>query len=326
MLRVLTAVKPTGDMPHLGNLLGAILPFQKIASQPDTDALLFIADLHALTSVLDAKTMDNNLRNLVASYLAVLGLDTKVTIFKQSDVTHLPKLNWVLNNVTPYSLMLRAHSFKDAEAKNADINMGVFNYPILMAADIVGYDVDVVPVGRDQIQHLEMTRDIAREFNKVAGKPVFKEPKAHIEESVAVLPGLDGRKMSKSYGNFIGIFEDAPTLKKKVMSIQTDSKGVDEAKDPETCNVFALYRTFAKPEQTAALRAKYVASGAGFGYGHAKQALLEVLEAYVAPFRAKREFLLNNWGIAEAKLNAGAQRANAMMNAKMAQVKAAVGV
>jgi tryptophanyl-tRNA synthetase len=326
MLRVLTGVKPTGTMPHLGNLLGAILPFQKIAKQPDTDALLFIADLHALTSVLDAKTLEANLRNLVASYLAVLGLDTPVTIFRQSDVTHLTKLNWVLNNVTPYSLMLRAHSFKDAEAKNADINMGVFNYPILMAADIIGYDADVVPVGRDQVQHLEMTRDVARAFNKAAGKPVFKEPKAHVEKDVEVLPGLDGRKMSKSYDNYIGIFEDAASLKKKVMSIKTDSKGVDEAKDPETCAVFALYRIFATPAETAALRAKYVASNAGFGYGHAKQALLDVLERLIAPYRQKRDFVLNNWGIAEAKLHAGATRANALLNAKMAQVKAAVGV
>ena len=326
MLRIITAVKPTGDMPHLGNLLGAMLPFHKLSKQKDTDALLFVADLHALTSVLDAAKLESNLRSLVAGYLAVLGLDTPVTIFRQSDVTHLPKLNWILNNVTPYSLMLRAHSFKDAEAKNSDVNMGVFNYPILMAADILGYDVDVVPVGKDQVQHLEMTRDIARAFNQAAGKDVLKEPRAHLEEGVAVLPGLDGRKMSKSYDNYIGIFEDAESLKKKVMSIQTDSKGVDEAKDPETCAVFALYRAFATPEETAALRAKYLATNAGFGYGHAKQALAEVLERFVAPYRAKRDYLLANWGIAQAKLHAGALRVNAIFNAKMAQVKGSVGV
>lgn len=326
MLRVLTGVKPTGAMPHLGNLVGAMLPLKNFGQQPDTDVIAFVPDLHALTSVLDAKKLEENLRNCVAGTLAVFGLDTKFTFYRQSDVVQLPKLNWILNNVTPYSLMLRAHSFKDAEAKNVDLNMGVFNYPILMAADIIGYDADVVPVGRDQVQHLEMTRDIARAFNKMAGKPVFKEPRAHVEENVAVLPGLDGRKMSKSYDNYIGIFEDAATLKKKTMSIKTDSKGVDESKDPETCNVFALYRVFATAAETAALRAKYVASGAGFGYGHAKQALLDVLERTVAPYRQKREFVLNNWGIAEAKLNAGAVRANALMNAKMVQVKAAVGV
>ncbi len=207
---------------HLGNLLGAVLPFKHLAEK--NDAAIFIADLHALTSVKSAADLKRNTRELTLTYFSIFGIDTPVHIFRQSDIVLIPKLNWILNNVTPYSLMLRAHSFKDSEAKGMDLNMGVFNYPILMAADILGYDIDVVPVGQDQRQHLEMTRDIAKAFNKTYDADIFKIPSEYIEPSVATLPGIDGRKMSKSYGNFIGLFDDAATLKKKVMSIVTDSK------------------------------------------------------------------------------------------------------
>jgi tryptophanyl-tRNA synthetase len=178
--KIITGVKPTGASMHLGNLLGAVLPFQKLAK--GNDAAIFIADLHALTSVKDGQKMRDQSHELAIEYLSIFGLDTDLTIFRQSDIHDITKLMWVLSNVTPYSLMLRAHSFKDAEAKNADINMGVFNYPILMAADIIGYDIDAVPVGKDQIQHLEMTRDIARAFNKTYGQEVFREPEAIVTE------------------------------------------------------------------------------------------------------------------------------------------------
>ena len=326
MPRILTGIKPTGEMPHVGNLVGAMLPLKKFAEDPANDVVAFIPDLHALTSVFDAETLRRNTRNVMAAALAVYGLDSRITFFRQSDIRQIPKLNWVICNVTPYSLMLRAHSFKDAEAKNSDINMGVFNYPILMAADIIGYDVDVVPMSRDQVQHMEMARDIARAFNKAAGKPVFREPKAYVDENVAVLPGLDGRKMSKSYGNFIGIFDDAATLKKKVMSITTDSRGVNDAKDPETCNVFALVKTFGTPEEIAAMRAKYLAQNANYGYGHAKQELLAIMERTITPYRATRDYVLANWDVAEAKLAAGAERMNAILDRKMEAVKAAVGI
>ena len=222
MKKIITGVKPTGESMHLGNLMGAVLPFRDLAH--GHDASIFIADLHALTSVKDGDKLRAQSFELAVEYMAIFGVDTPVTIFRQSDIADIAKLNWVLANVTPYSLMLRAHSFKDAEAKNSDINMGVFNYPILMASDIVGYDVDAVPVGKDQLQHLEMTRDIVRAFNKTYGSEVFREPEAVIAESLATLPGIDGRKMSKSYDNFIGVFDEEKKLKKRVMSIVTDSQ------------------------------------------------------------------------------------------------------
>lgn len=222
MKKILTGVKPTGDQMHLGNLLGAVLPFKRLAEK--NDSAIFIADLHALTSVKNAADLKRNTHEMALTYFSIFGIDTPIHIFRQSDIHLIPKLNWILNNVTPYSLMLRAHSFKDAEAKEIDINMGTFNYPILMAADILAYDTDVVPVGQDQKQHLEMTRDIAKAFNKTYKTDIFKLPSEYIEPSVATLPGIDGRKMSKSYGNFIGLFDDPKTLKKKVMSIVTDSK------------------------------------------------------------------------------------------------------
>ncbi len=205
-------------------------------------------------------------------------------------------------------------------------NMGIYNYPILMAADIIGYDCEAVPVGKDQLQHLEMIRDIARAFNKTYGKDVFREPEAIIDDAVATLPGIDGRKMSKSYDNFIGIFDDEKTMKKRVMSIVTDSLGMDEIKDPDTCNVFALYRVFATAEETTALRVKYESEGIGFGYGHAKTELLNVLTEYLRPYREARTKLLEHPEIVEAKLAEGARIMNARLDEKMRVVKEVVGV
>lgn len=372
MKKILTGVKPTGDQMHLGNLLGAVLPFKKLAEK--NDAAIFIADLHALTSVKSAEDLHKNTRELILTYFSIFGIDTPVHIFRQSDIPLIPKLNWILNNVTPYSLMVRAHSFKDFQQKKEDtnsrlafvkgqydvrkknnlfsekditeaeleiqsiqqemdqlfekyetnLNMGVFNYPILMAADILAYDTDIVPVGQDQKQHLEMTRDIAKAFNKTYKADIFKFPVEYIEPSVAILPGIDGRKMSKSYGNFIGIFDDTKTLKKKVMSIVTDSKGVDDIKNPNECNVFALIRTFATPDRTESIRAKYLKPG--YGYGHAKLELLEILTEYLKPYHDARAMLEEHPELIEQKLQEGARIMNARIEAKMQEVKEVVGL
>ena len=322
--KIITGVKPTGASMHLGNLMGAVLPFKEIAK--NHDSALFIADLHALTSVKDGQMMRNQSLELVIEYFSIFGLDTETIIFRQSDIKNITKLMWILANVTPYSLMLRAHSFKDAEAKNADINMGTFNYPILMAADILGYGIDAVPVGKDQIQHLEMTRDMARAFNKTYQTDIFIEPEAIVSQEVATLPGIDGRKMSKSYDNFIGVFDDEKTLKKRVMSIVTDSRGVDEKKDPETCNVFALLKVFAQPEKLEEIRAKYLSENIGFGYGHAKKELLEILLEYFRPYREAREKLLQNPELVEEKLNAGAKIMNQQLDGLMEKIYQLTGI
>ncbi len=390
MKKIITGIKSTGSSLHLGNLMGAVLPFQKVAK--GNDAAIFIADLHSLTSVKDGKTLREQTLEIAIEYLAIYGVDTPITIFRQSDIQDITKLMWILTNVTPYSLMLRAHSHKDfqqererlsaqVEATNGfinginemnsiiqdskttlsdehtmavskllqvtrnyneinqksledfirnyenNLNMWVFNYPILMAADIIGYDIDAVPVGKDQIQHLEMTRDIARAFNKTYGREVFKEPEAIIDEAVATLPWIDGRKMSKSYDNFIGVFDDEKTMKKRVMSIVTGSEGIDEKKmDPDECNVFNLYKVFATVDEIAALRVKYESENIGFGYGHAKLALLDVLQKYLAPYRATRAKLIGDIPFVEAKLAEWAKIMNARLEAKMKVVKEVVGV
>ncbi len=324
MKKIITGIKSTGSSLHLGNLMGAVLPLQRTAVWNDTS--LFIADLHSLTSVKDGKTLAEQTFEIALEYFAILGIDTDVRIFRQSDIQNITKLMWILTNVTPYSLMLRAHSFKDAESKNTDINMGVFNYPILMAADIISYDIEGVPVWKDQIQHLEMTRDIARAFNKTYGQEVFKEPEAMITQEVATLPGVDGRKMSKSYDNFIGVFDDEKTLKKRVMSIVTDSKWVDDVKDPDTCNVFALIKVFGSHEEVEAIREKYTTPNAGFGYGHAKTELLRILTEYLRPYRERRTKLLENLDLVEAKLALWAQEMNKRLDEKMRVVKQVVGV
>lgn len=388
MKKIITGVKPTGSSMHLGNLMGAVLPFAKNAKW--NDAAIFVADLHALTSVKDGNKMRDQSLEVAIEYLSIFGVDTPITIFRQSDIHDITKLMWILTNVTPYSLMNRAHSFKDfqqkkeeliawlnqikwqidflVESKNLDnvlnedmkkqilasedmknyykvydrlskqleehnntfennLNMWVFNYPILMAADIIGYDIDAVPVGKDQIQHLEMTRDIARAFNKTYGTEVFREPEAIIEETVATLPWVDGRKMSKSYDNFIGIFDDDKILKKRVMSITTGSEWVDEKKkNPDECNVFNLYKVFATPDEIANLRQKYESENIGFGYGHAKTELLTVLQRYLAPYRATRDQLLSDIPFVEAKLAEGAKIMNARLEAKMKIVREVVGV
>lgn len=322
MKKIITGVKPTGASMHLGNLLGAVLPFDRIAK--GNDAAIFIADLHALTSVHDGEKLRKQSHELALTYLAIHGSDTDIAIFRQSDIALIPKLNWVLASVTPYSLMLRAHSFKDSEAKGVDLNMATFTYPILMAADILAYDTDVVPVGKDQIQHLEMARDIARAFNKTYGSEVFKEPVAHVEKAVETLPGIDGRKMSKSYDNFLGVFDDEKTLKKKIGQIVTGSEGLDDPK-PLDNNVYALAKVFAMPERLASMKEKFE-KGTGYGYGHAKLELLEILLDYLKPYRERYAALKDDPAFVEEVLRKGAARMNARIEAKMAQVTKLVGI
>lgn len=329
MKKILTGVKPTGASMHLGNLLGAVLPFDRLAK--GNDAAIFIADLHALTSVHDGEKLRKQSHELALTYLAVHGPDTDIAIFRQSDIALIPKLNWVLASVTPYSLMLRAHSFKDSEAKGVDLNMATFTYPILMAADILAYDTDVVPVGKDQIQHLEMARDIARAFNKTYGQEIFKEPVAHVEKSVETLPGIDGRKMSKSYDNFLGVFDDEKTLKKKIGQIVTGSEGLDDPKPlgekagEKPNHIYALAKVFATPERLASMREKFE-KGTGYGYGHAKAELLEILLEYLKPIRDRYETLKNDPAFVEEVLRKGAAKMNARIEAKMEAVSKVVGI
>lgn len=313
MKRMLTGIKPTGTFPHIGNLMGAMLPLAEQAKKYDT--AIFIPDLHALTSIRDGKVLNENIRNGLIAYLAVLGRDTEVTIFRQSEIVGLTKLSWILSCFTPYSLMLRSHTFKDAENKGADLNMWTFDYPILMAADIIGYDVDVVPVGKDQLQHLEMARDMARYVNHHYGEEILREPKAIIDDSIAVIPGLDGRKMSKSYNNYISMFEDSATLKKKIAGIPTDDKTLEEPKDPDTCNVFALIKTFWEKKEVEEIRAKY--KKGGYGYGHAKQELHAILDRFIAPYRdAYAE--LNK--LSDEELFEPVRRGNAKMQKRLDEV------
>ena len=309
MTRILTGIKPTGAGMHLGNYLWMYRPLMELARGKDT--FLFLPDFHSLTSVHDAERLLSNKKRLAAEIFALMPDDVSVTVFEQSKVTHINDITWILSSVTPYSLMLRAHSFKDSQAKNSDINMAVFNYPILMAADIISYDTDVVPVGQDQKQHLEFARDIAENFNKTYEVDFFKLPEAHIQEDVGLIPGIDGRKMSKSYDNFIWVFDDEGTLKKKVMSIVTDDTPLEAPKNPDTCNVFALMKFFTPPEKLTIIREKYLQGG--YGYGHAKLELLEILLQYFAPARKKYQNFMDHYELAQEKLDKGNQRANSIL-------------
>jgi tryptophanyl-tRNA synthetase len=320
MKHMFTGIKSTGYQLHLGNYFGTVRPFARETA--NYDSTFFIADLHSLTTVKDGATLRRNSHEIAAELMAIFP-DEHVTIFQQRDIRDLPMLNWVLNNVTPYSLMLRAHSFKDSQAKNADINMGVFNYPILMAADIIGHDADVVPVGKDQTQHLEFARDIAESFNKTYGAECFVLPEG-VYGDIPTLPGFDGRKMSKSYDNYMSFFEEEGAIKKKIMSIKTDSKGVEEPKDPETCTIFAYIKLFAEVSEAEEIADKY--RSGGYGYGHAKQALYEFVMRYSAGYRARREEILAHPDRIRARLAAGADKMNPRITARMERVRELTGI
>lgn len=273
MTRVLTGIQSSGK-PHLGNILGAIQPAINLSKTQKEESLLFIADLHSLTTIKDPKQRQENTKAVAAAWLA-FGLDTDKSIFyRQSKVTEVCELSWYLNCLTPFPMLANAHSFKDKSDRLSDVNSGLFTYPVLMAADILLYDANIVPVGKDQKQHLEITRDIAKIFNNQYGE-TFVMPEARIDEHLMTIPGTDGQKMSKSYGNIIDLFLPEKKLKKNVMGIITDSTPLEEPKDPDICNVFNIYKTIANEEQITQMRKNY--TGGNFGYGHAKTELFELL-------------------------------------------------
>jgi tryptophanyl-tRNA synthetase len=317
--RILSGVQPSGKL-HLGNYFGAVK--QHIALQDQGQCFYFIADYHALTTIQDAQALRDNVRDVALDYLA-LGLDpARAVFFRQSDVPEVTELAWILSTVTNVGLLERAVSYKEKKDKGIDASVGLFTYPVLMAADILIYRSNVVPVGKDQVQHLEMTQDMAGKFNRCYGE-VFPIPDYRLDKESRVV-GTDGQKMSKSYGNTIEIFAEGKPLRKAVMGIVTDSTTVADPKDPTRCNVFALYSLFATDEEKEAMAARYRAGG--MGYGDAKQALLAKIDAYFGPFRERRKELAKDAGYVEGVLRDGARRARAEAQATMALVRQAVGM
>ncbi len=318
---LLSGVKPTGRV-HIGNYFGAMKQFLDL--QNEFESYIFIADYHALTTVQDQKKLSEDIINVALDYLAI-GLDPKkVVLFKQSDVPQVTELAWIFNCLTTMPYLMRAHAFKDAEAKNNEINVGVFDYPILMAADILMQDADVVPVGQDQKQHVEYARDTVMKFNRVFNAPVFKMPEPLILKEVETVPGTDGRKMSKSYGNVIPLFATDEEIVKAVMSIPTDSKGVAEPKNPDESHLYAIHKLFLNEEQRLALRSKYLKGG--MGYKEAKDLLIADLKAFIGPLRARREALAKNVRYVKKVLKKGGKIANKRAEKKMQEVREKVGL
>lgn len=321
MSRILTGIQSSGK-PHLGNLLGAIMPAIALSKTSGNDSLFFIADMHSIISVKDAAMLQENTYAVAAAWLAC-GLDTDTCIFyRQSDVSMVTELAWILNCVTPFPMLANAHSFKDKSSKLADVNAGLFTYPVLMAADILLYNADLVPVGKDQIQHLEMTRDIASSFNNIYGETLVL-PTAKVDEQLMVIPGTDGQKMSKSYHNYIDIFLPEKALKKVIATIQTDSTPLEEPKNPETCNVFKLYSLLADAKQLQNLKSKY--EGGNYGYGHAKQALLELILEVFANQRKMHDSIATDYTFLDKKLAEGANKARVIAEKVLNEVRQKVG-
>jgi len=320
-MRVLSGIQPTGR-PHWGNYFGAIQ--QYIALQNNEQAYYFIADLHALTTIRDPAVLRQNSLDAALDLLA-LGLDpAQATLFRQSDVPQVCELTWLLMTVTQMSLLEKCHAYKDKKAKGLPADAGLFTYPVLMAADIILYDSTTVPVGGDQVQHVEVTRDIAQRFNALYQQDVFVLPEARVLEQSAKIPGTDGEKMSKSYGNVIELFEPEKKLRKKIMSIKTDSLPMEAVKDPETCSVFALYKLFASESEQAELAGRYRAGG--MGYGEAKQALFEIAMQYFGAARARREQLAADPAGVEQILQEGATRARRKGDEVLDRARAACGL
>jgi tryptophanyl-tRNA synthetase len=320
-MRILTGIQSSGR-PHLGNILGAIIPAIELSKDQKNESLFFIADLHTLTTLKDGEARKFNTYAVAAAWLA-FGFDTKKNIFyKQSDVPQVCELAWILNCLTPFPMLANAHSFKDKSANLADVNAGVFTYPVLMAADILMYEANIVPVGKDQVQHLEITRDIAEKFNNLYGE-TFIIPDARVDNNVMTIPGVDGRKMSKSYNNYIDIFLPEKELKKVIQTIVTDSTPLEEPKDPDTCNVYKIYSLIASEEEKKEIRAKYQAGG--FGYGHAKAALLvKILEKFSAE-REKFNYYMNNLPELDKELKEGAAKAAVIGSSVLKKVREKVG-
>ncbi len=319
-MRILTGIQPSG-IPHIGNYFGAIR--QTVEMQNKGENFLFIADYHALTTYPKAEDLRSNVMNLALSWLAC-GVDPERTVFfRQSDIPEVCELSWILSTFSPVGLMERAHSYKDKVAKGFEANCGLFTYPILMSADILLYRANLVPVGKDQKQHLEIARDLALKFNNRFGD-ILTIPEELIPEEVAVVPGIDGQKMSKSYNNTIPIFDKEKALRKVIMSVVTDSKGLEEPKDPDTCNVYALYKLVATPEELQEMRERMQAGN--YGYGHAKQALFEKLWAYFEPMRKRREELENNLDYVRDLLKQNGEKARNEAAILLSKVREAVGL
>jgi tryptophanyl-tRNA synthetase len=321
MSRILTGIQSTGT-PHLGNLLGAILPAIKLANNPKNESFLFIADLHSLTQIKDAKLIQDNTYSTAAAWLA-FGLNIEKTVFyRQSDVPQVSELSWYLSCFFPYQRLTLAHSFKDKADRLEDINSGLFTYPMLMAADILLYDANIVPVGKDQLQHLEMTRDVVSRFHSKMGE-TFVMPEAKVHENTMLIPGSDGAKMSKSKNNIINIFFNDKKLRKQIMGIQTDSIPMEEPKDPNSCNVFALYKLMASESEIASMKANY--EGGNYGYGHAKQALFELLIEQFSKEREMYNYYMENLEEVEKALEIGAKKASVIANEVLERVRKKLG-
>lgn len=321
MARILTGIQSTGT-PHLGNILGALMPAIKMANNPKNDSFLFIANLHTLTQIKDADLLKSNTYSTAATWLA-FGLDVEKTVFyRQSDIPQVTELSWYLSCFFPYQRLTLAHSFKDKADRLEDVNSGLFYYPMLMAADILLYDAEIVPVGKDQLQHLEMTRDVASRFHARMGE-TFVLPEGKVQENTMLIPGTNGGKMSKSQGNIINIFLDDKKLRKQIMSIETDSTALEDPKDWSTCNCFAIYKLLASDAQIKSMKANY--EQGGYGYGHAKQALFELIIEKFATERERYHYYMNNLDELDRLLAIGAEKAKIVANEVLNRVREKVG-
>jgi len=320
-MRILTGIQSTGT-PHLGNLLGALIPAIAMSEDSKNESFFFIADMHSLTQIKDAKTLKENTYSTAATWLA-FGLDIDKTVFyRQSDIPQVTELSWYLSCFFPYQRLTLAHSFKDKANRLEDVNAGLFTYPMLMAADILLYDAHIIPVGKDQLQHLEMTRDVASRFHAKLGE-TFVLPEAKIQENTMLVPGIDGEKMSKSKGNTINIFLDDKKLRKQIMKIQTDSTALEEPKNPDTCNLFALYKLVASEKQIATMRKNY--EGGNYGYGHAKQAFFELIIDKFSKEREQYQYYMNNLNEIDKVLEIGAKKAKLIADDVLKRVRVKLG-
>jgi tryptophanyl-tRNA synthetase len=323
MSKILTGIQSTGT-PHLGNLLGAIIPAIELSENPKNESFLFIADLHSITQIKNGTELRQNTYSTAAVWLAC-GLDvSKVIFYRQSDVPQTAELSWYLSCFFPFQRLTLAHSFKDKSSHLEDVNAGLFSYPMLMAADILLYDANVVPVGKDQLQHLEITRDVASRFNHQMGE-TFVIPEAKVQEETMYVPGTDGHKMSKSRGNIINIFLDDKALRKQIMSIETDSTPLEEPKNTEICKVFAIYKLLANQEQIDLLRIKYANESRDFGYGHAKQALFELILEKFKTERGKYNYFMANLEEVDSLLKLGAAKAGTIADEVLKRVRLKLG-
>lgn len=323
MAKILTGIQSTGT-PHLGNLLGAILPAIELSKKPENETFLFIADLHSITQIKDGATLRENTYSTAATWLAC-GVDiSKVTFYRQSDVPQTAELSWYLSCFFPFQRLTLAHSFKDKSDRLSDVNAGLFTYPMLMAADILLYDAEFVPVGKDQLQHIEITRDVAARFNNQMGE-TFVLPESYLQEDTKYVPGTNGGKMSKSANNIINIFLDDKALRKQVMSIETDSTPLEEPKNPDSCKVFAIYKLLANETQLAEMIEKYKNINRDFGWGHAKQALFELIIERFKTEREKYNYYMSNRNELDEALALGAEKAREVANGVLKRVREKLG-